>query len=97
MEYCGPVWQGATKTALKKLDFIQSKACRFLDTKDDVCLNFNLDSLQHRRTVSGLCQIYRMVSGVAPSRVCGLLPPYDAKNRDSRLTENSHHFQLTID
>ena len=55
MEYCGPVWQGATKTALKKLDFIQSKACRFLDTKDDVCLNFNLDSLQHRRTVSGLC------------------------------------------
>ena len=96
MEYCGPVWQGATETALKKLDVIQSKACRFLGSKRDVCLKFNLDSLEHRRTVSGLCQIYRMVSGVAPSRVCELLPLYDAKNRDSRHTENSHHFQLTI-
>ena len=59
-------------------------------------MKFNLDSLEHRHKVSGLCQIYRMVSGVAPSKVCELLPPYDAKNRDSRLTENSHHFQLTI-
>ena len=96
MEYCGPVWQGATETALKKLDIIQSKASRFLGTKRDVCLKFNLDTLEHHCTVSGLCQIYRMVYGVAPSKVPELLRPYDAKNRDSRLTENSHHFQLTI-
>ena len=59
-------------------------------------LEFDLDSLEHHHTISGLCQIYHMVSGVAPARVCELLPPYDAKNRDSQHTENSHHFQLTI-
>lgn len=44
MEYCGLVWQNATKTVSKKLDDIKSKACRFLDTKRDACLKFNFDS-----------------------------------------------------
>ena len=96
MEYCGPVWQSASVTALKKLDVIQRKACKILGTKGDVCLKFNLDSLQHRRKVSGLCQIYRMVSGVAPNKVCELLPPYDIKMRDSRQTEQRHHFQISV-
>ena len=95
MEYCGPVWQGAAETGLKKLDVIQSKACKFLGTKVDVCLKFNLDSLDHCHTVSGLCQIYQMVSHVALCKGCELLHPYDAKNKYSWLTENGHYFQLT--
>ena len=96
MEYCGPLWQGAPKTVLMKLDTIQRKACRFLGAERDACTKFNIDSLQHRRTVSGLCQIHRMVSGIAPSIVCELLPHYDVKVRNSRLTSNSHHLQLTV-
>lgn len=96
MEYCGPIWQNASKTVLGKLDAIQLKACRLFGKSDDVCSEMNIHSLEQRRHVSGLSQIHRMVSGVAPNSVIQLLPPFQNPTRVSRYVTQSHHFQLTV-
>ena len=76
MEYCGPVLQGAYKTDFQNLDAIQRRACRLMGNSNDIIYKLNVQSLNHRRNVSGLCQIYHMVSGVAPCKVCQLLPSF---------------------
>jgi hypothetical protein len=96
MEYCGPVWQGAHKTDLQKLDTIQRHACRLMGSKRDTIPELNLQSLNHRRDISSLCQIHRMVSGTAPNLVCQILPSFAEPARFSRLVAQSHHFQLKI-
>ena len=70
--------------------------CKLLGKIGDTCPDLNLHSLEHRRTISGLCQIHRMVSGVAPSSVRQLLPPFMEPARNSRYVDYSHHLQLTI-
>ena len=96
MEYCGPIWQGAPKTTLNKLDCIQHKACKLMGKNQGTFPELNLQSLQHRRNISGLCKIYRMVSGIAPHSVCQLLPTYVLPTRNSRYVAKTHHLQLTI-
>ena len=96
MEYCGPIWYGASKSVLGKLDSIQRKSCKLLGKIGDMCPDLNLYSLEHHRTISGLCQIHRMVSGVAPSSVRQLLPPFMEPARNSCYVDYSHHLQLTI-
>jgi hypothetical protein len=96
MEYCGPIWQGAPKAALSKLDIIQRRACKIMGINQDVVADLNLQSLAHRRNISGLCQIHRMVSNVAPHGVCELLPCFRQPVRNSRCVMQSHHFQLNV-
>src|SRR6266566_658516 len=96
MEYCGPIWQNAPKIALRKMDIIQRKACRLMGNDQDVCLAMNLQSLEHRKKISGLCQLHRMVSGVAPAGVIDLLPSFIQPNRVLRYVLQSHHLQLDI-
>jgi len=96
MEYCCPIWQNAPKFALQKMDAIQRKACRLMGIDQDVCPAMNIQSLEHRRNVSGLCQLHRMVSGTAPIDVIDLLPPFIQPSKVSRYVLQSHHFQLDI-
>jgi len=96
MEYCGPIWQNAPKNALSKLDAIQCRACRVIGKHEDVCPEMNIYRLEHRRNVSGLSQLHRMISGTAPTSVMQLLPPFQEPTRISRHVVQSHHLQLTI-
>jgi len=96
MEYCGPIWQNASKCALNKLDTIQRKVCHLIGKKQNVIPEYNINSLEQRRNVSGMCQIHRMVTGVAPPTVVELLPPFNQPNRISRYVNQSHHLQFEI-
>ena len=96
MEYCGPIWQNAPKCVLQKMDAIQRKACRLIGTDQGVYPAMNIQSLEHRRNVSGLCQLHRMVSGTAPVDVIDLLPPFVQPTKISRYVHQSHHLQLEI-
>jgi hypothetical protein len=96
MEYCGPVWQSAHQTELHKLDTIQRRACKLMGGNGDIIPELNVQSLSHRRKVSGLCQIHRMVSGTAPRNVRQMLPLFNEPNRYSRHVAQSHHFQFKI-
>ena len=76
MKYCGPIWQNASKYALNKLDIIQRKVYHLIGKKQNVIPEYNINSLEQCRNVSGMCQIHRMVTGVVPPTVIELLPPF---------------------
>ena len=97
MEYCGPIWQNASKTALHKLDNIQRKACRSMGKHCDVIPELNLSSLQHRRDISALCQVHRMISGTAPPSVLELLPKFAVQVKMSQQVTQHHYYQLHIE
>ena len=63
MEYCCPVWMGASVTALKLLDNVQSKATRLIGPSASV--SHQLQSLAHRRGVSGFCLMHRLLHKTA--------------------------------
>ena len=96
MEYCSPIWQNAPKCVLQKMDAIQRKACRLIGTDQGVYPAMNIQSLEHRRNVSGLCQLPRMVSGTSPVDVIDLLPPFVQPTKISHYVHQSHHLQLEI-
>eukprot|EP00732_Lithocolla_globosa_P001775 Lithocolla_globosa_v1_NODE_969_length_3008_cov_31.801219.p1 type:complete len:696 gc:universal NODE_969_length_3008_cov_31.801219:852-2939(+) len=74
IEYCSPLWIGGT--GLDKLDRLQRRCCKIIGyPKQSTIPELNIQSLEHRRLVSGLCLYYRMWSGTAPPDVCSLLPP----------------------
>ena len=83
MEYCGPIWQNTSKCALNKLDTIQHKVCHLIGKKQNVIPEYNINSLEQCRNVSGMCQIHRMVTGVTPPTVIDLLSPFNQPNRIS--------------
>ena len=77
------------------MDAIQRKACRLIGTDQGVYPAMNIQSLEHRRNVSGLCQ-HRMVSGTAPVDVIDLLPPLVQLTKILSYVHQSHHLQLEI-
>ena len=96
MEYCSPIWQGASKSTLGKLDVIQRKATRCMGYHGDCIPDFHIFKLEQRRNVSGGCQLYRMMFNIAPSAVCNLLPPVSVPQRNSRAVNSCHHLQLSV-
>jgi hypothetical protein len=82
MEYLGPIWQGGSDDQLKALDVIQNKAVRIIGPGH--C--HNIKDLAHRRDVSGLCFMHRLIYGTAPSGVLDLTPPRAAPTRTTRQT-----------
>jgi hypothetical protein len=64
LEYSSPVFVNAPEGTLGVLDRIQNRAARLFPT-----LAHRLDSLELRRDVSGLCQLYRLVNQSAPALV----------------------------
>ena len=96
MEYCSPVWQGASSTVLRKLDSVQHKAIKILGGNGDEIPSLNIYSLGERRAVAGECQLYRMIHHIAPDPVSELLPSFSNPIRLSRKVSSSHHLQLKI-
>ena len=51
MEYCGPIWQNASKCTLNKLDTIQRKVCHLIGKKHNsrfVVIAFKLPFSKNR-------------------------------------------------
>jgi hypothetical protein len=74
LEYAAPVWQGAAKSHLAKLDSIQNKALKILHISEDQAIDYKIHPLKHRRDVASLCVFYRIKSGIAPSDTCSIAP-----------------------
>ena len=56
---------------------------KFLE-KQDVIPEYNINILEQRINVSGMCQIHKMVTGVAPPTIIKLLPSFNQPKRISR-------------
>jgi hypothetical protein len=85
MEYLCPIWGGAAAADLEKLNVIQRRVTRLIQVKETDAVKAaaradckripsDLDLLAHRRGVSGLCFIHRLVNNTAPVAVRGLTP-----------------------
>jgi hypothetical protein len=88
LEYAAPVWQGAAKSHLDKLDSIQNKALKILNITDDIAIDYKIQPLKHRRDVASLCVFYRIKSGMAPADTCKIVPPAMKQQRATRRTAN---------
>jgi hypothetical protein len=88
LEYAAPVWQGAAKSHLDKLDSIQNTALKILKITDDQAIDNKIQPLKHRRDVAGLCVFYRIKLGMAPSDTCKTIPAPRKQQRATRSTAN---------
>jgi hypothetical protein len=87
MEYLSPIWSGALpkSATLDCLDKIQARAAKLVGPDEA----FKFQELAHRRGLSGLCFVHRILHKVAPDSVLDLLPapapaPARATRRSSR-------------
>ena len=93
LEYCPLVWSGAADGHLRRLDKVQKRALSLLGQGTIV------DSLVLRRTVSGLCFLYKLLSGSRLPTLRALLPPQLAhieNPRTRRQLATAHPFQLSL-
>ena len=93
LEYCPLVWSGAADSHLRRLDKVQKRALSLLGQGTIV------DSLVLRRTVSGLCFLYKLLSGPRLPTLDALLPPQLAhieNPRTRRQLATAHPFQLSL-
>ena len=70
MEYCSPIWMGAPLYALNKLDAIQHYARKIIGKPATT----DLQALSHRRAVSALCVLHRILHRTAPAAILDLCP-----------------------
>eukprot|EP00732_Lithocolla_globosa_P003159 Lithocolla_globosa_v1_NODE_2393_length_2024_cov_88.494667.p1 type:complete len:439 gc:universal NODE_2393_length_2024_cov_88.494667:1444-128(-) len=83
MEYGSPLWIGAP--GLNQLDLIQRRCCRLMGyPHQNSVKEMNVQTLQHRRLVSGLCMFFRMWAEIAPPDVTTLLPPLTGGRQSKR-------------
>ena len=90
MEYSAPIWMGAGKSYLSKLDDLQSRFINIIGN----AYGYSLQSLSHRRFVSGFCIMHRLVHKTAPNSIHNLCPaPITTSNtrRSSRLSTFSNN------
>ena len=66
MEYCCPIWMGASASSLALLDRVQAKAAKIIGHAEAI----ELQSLAHRRGVAALSAMHRIVHHTAPPRYC---------------------------
>jgi hypothetical protein len=86
MEYLSPIWMGGPINKLAILDGIQKKAERIIGKEH--CTS--LQVLDHRRKVSGLCFMHRLIHNTAPAGVRSLTPPRAAPPaRQTRRASNA--------
>jgi hypothetical protein len=89
MEYCAPLWAGAGSSALARLDSIQKQASKLFTDKGAA----DLSSLSHRRAVSGVCLMHRLLHSTAPAGVRDLCPSRSLRpTRSTRRSNTSKHF-----
>ena len=93
MEYCPLVWSGAAACHLSRLEKAQKRALSLIGPGAIV------DSLALRRTVSGLCFLYKLYCGPRLPSLQSLLPPpaERATNpRTRRQLQEAHPFKLQL-
>eukprot|EP00923_Selenidium_pygospionis_P009547 GHVN01016350.1.p1 GENE.GHVN01016350.1~~GHVN01016350.1.p1 ORF type:complete len:131 (-),score=2.73 GHVN01016350.1:6-398(-) len=71
------IWVGAPGT--QSLDRLQNKCDKIIQRRPGSAPAI-LQSLRHRRLVSGLCVFYRMLINTAPPALTELLPPVATTN-----------------
>lgn len=79
MEYCSPIWMGAGKSSLQKLDKVQLSAIKHFN------IDRSLPALATRRFGSALCQVKRLIH--SPNLAASfkqLLPPRVAPRETRR-------------
>ena len=79
MEYCSPLWAGASKSSLERLDNVQKCAAKIIG-RDEAS---NLQSLGHRRGISALCTMHRLLFKRAPAPLHVLIPKSLPERRQS--------------
>ena len=84
LECCPLVWSGAADGHLRRLDKVQERALSLLGQGTIV------DSLVLRRTVSGLCFLYKLLSGTPAHTPCSASPTIGPhrKPQDEATTGN---------
>ena len=87
MEYAPLSWMSASVTQLRRLEDIQRRACKIIGS------NHRLDSLEHRRLISGLGLLHRLHRPDQPQVLKSLLPPRACPSRTTRATGNTHALQ----
>ena len=91
MEYCPLVWCGAATRHLARLNRVQKRALSLIGP------GISVDSLAARRTVSGLCLLYKLFCGPRLPSLQALLPPPITPVRNARTRRQSlpsHNFRL---
>ena len=74
-------WAVLVGNALELLDKVQSKASKLIGRFESV----KLQSLHHRRVVSGLCSLHRIVHKAAPVALHALCPSRDTSTLKESL------------
>ena len=90
MEYCPLVWSGAAPRHLTRLNRVQKRALSLIGP------GVSIDSLAVRRTVSGLCLLYKLFCGPRLPSLQTLLPPPTIPAENARTRHQSrqrHRFQ----
>ena len=85
LEYCCPLWIGAPNVDLDLLDRIQRRGVSILGLTDNDLARYGIQTLHHRRLVSGLTVFYKMVNNLAPLELTSLLP---GRRRSVRTTRS---------
>ena len=70
MEYCSPIWSGASTSSLARLDRVQARAAKLIGSEQA----FLLPSLAHRRSVAALAAMHRIVHRSAPVPLLSFCP-----------------------
>ena len=87
MEYAPLAWMSASETHLRRLDHIQHRAENIIGPQRPGC---ELDSLAHRRLISGLGLLHRMQKEGEPELIRSQLPQYNKLHRSTRANAVAH-------
>ena len=95
MEYSPLVWSGAAACHLSRLDRIQRRALSFLGP------GVIVDSLELRRTISGLCLLYKLLCGPRSPCLLPLLPrhahhTHHPRTRQQAQASSGHNLQFSL-
>ena len=95
MEHSPLVWSGAAACHLSRLDRIQRRALSFLGP------GVIVDSLELRRTISGLCLLYKLMCGPRSPCLLPLLPRHahhttHPRTRQQAQASSGHNRQFSL-
>ena len=92
MEYCCPIWAGATNCYLESLDKLQKRICRAVGPS----LAASLQPLAHRGIVASLSLLCSYYFGSCSSDLAQLVPLPYCGGRSTCYSDRSHVFCVTI-
>ena len=93
LEYCSSIWSPSQQYLISKIERVQKRLVRWMSYRDglvseeldylELCLNYNLQTLEKRRNVTDLCNLNKIVNNnlnspyivsqvliIVPKRIC---------------------------